>query len=446
MADIWVDPLFGIDSNSGANPANAKATFAAGYAAVTAGAVLHLLGGSYTDQISTFVLSKSNVTIRAEGPVRMISTTGAAAFHSGFAGYITRIVGVRFENFLELIRAEVSGGGAAQGNATPANGIFLLKNCVISRSSAGGALVSGLSGNYTNYTGTFPTNATVGLGLDGCTIRNYSYLFSGNKPMNSGLCDLSFFDMQNNIIDGYSNFLNVLAGAPTVSYPANRFRDFNAFSSASGVNGTPAGQVGSLYSHSPAYTNTGASPPDLSISPTSGSALIGAGRFGGNIGAPFWPSLYSGQDTIISATDWTNWSNDEKWYDTALSAPGTEGPVDASPAILVLSEPKVWIIHPTRGQQKSARVIGPVWDFGATVNFKALGWKATEVSPANLISNAQDYTSPSPGPQIEVRYSNTAFARTDTNPTNWTLISKKQLPSLSARYWQVRAVLRTDAF
>lgn len=454
MPDIWVDPIFGSDGNTGLSPATAKATFNSGFQAVTAGATLHLMAGVYSDQVNNWIPNKS-ITVRGEGVVRIVATAGSGittVLAPSFApitpsDVLIRLEGLRFEGYQRIL-FQTDG---------PACHVYM-KHCTFSNTvNPGGAGIFQCAPQFGFYA-PYPS-----IRLENCTFRKgASRIFYAETGIHTNRVGFNVSYMRNNIFDDYTTFASIVKdySASQVQIEISRSQN-NAYSGISGgvfpvslntaaspatVNRDAPTETGSLYSHTPAYTNTGATPPDLSISPTSGSALLGGGDRGALIGSPFWPVRYSGSDPEVLSTDWANWSNDLRWYDTGLGAPGVDGPSDASPAILLSSEPRMWIIHPYQGQQKSARIIGPVWDTGTVATFKSLSWKAIEQGVANVVSNAQDYTSPSPGPQIEIRYSNTAFGRTDVSPTNWTLISKKQQPVITARYWQARIVLRTDAF
>jgi hypothetical protein len=86
---------------------------------------------------------------------------------------------------------------------------------------------------------------------------------------------------------------------------------------------------------------------------------------------------------------------------------------------------------------------------GKAVDLKQVSWKSEDdLTPA---SGSKKVTSllasyGAEGPAIEFRYSNTPFAKTDSSPSNWTARPKKvtAIPSISARYWQLRAVLRSN--
>lgn len=91
----------------------------------------------------------------------------------------------------------------------------------------------------------------------------------------------------------------------------------------------------------------------------------------------------------------------------------------------------------------SARVLGPVNDFGRAVTPKGLFWGASE-SGASVVDNSQ----PTSVREIEVRGNSSLFNKTDAGGTtdiDWTMVARGTNMSFPMkRWWNTKVVLRTN--
>ena len=147
--------------------------------------------------------------------------------------------------------------------------------------------------------------------------------------------------------------------------------------------------------------------------------------------------------------NWTgaNWLNDELWFNTTAVSPGTDaianGEIGVSPAQLSTTDQR-WVISDYIGGGRSARVTTPVLDAQQTVNYKSGMLWGSETSATLLtgtLLNIIDDNQTGPARRFAYRASNTPFLATDVLPA-WNLITRKDVPSGSFRYWQFRFTLR----
>ncbi len=439
MPDIWVDPVFGNNTNTGLSAVAAKASFAVGYSTYSpsGGAVLHLLPGIYRDQLNNFTPDKNGAVIQAEGVVRFNLTAGSGvttAF-SLRAGITTTFIGVRFEDYATLFQFDAQ---TPPFISSPQIASLILKNVTASKGPSGGRVFHAIG----DFIPQVAVNAILRLYMDACTFR-YPIICRASDRNTAGVGQegLINLDWVRNCLFDYTTFSS-LEGQGAIAYNNTRF---NAYTGAAGAAGAPAStEVGSIFSHTPSYTDVAADPPDLHLIPA--SVLRYSGEFGGQLGAFFYPTRFSQVGDPLRPTDWTNWSNDELYYDTALNAVGVQGVTGASPLILLAAEPRLWALDPTRGGQVAGRMLGPVLDFGKVVTFKAINWRAEEVGNTQVVGRTTGSVAVN-NRITEVRFSDTAFARTDTNPTNWVDVIKVQSIApvgSTGRYFQQRLVLRTN--
>lgn len=473
MPDIWVSPS-GSDTNSGLSAASPKATVQAGYAAVTGGATLHLLTGNYTDVVLT---TTKSVNIVGEGLVRIIATP-ALAFTaipsflnpSATGNYTTALLNLRIEEYDHIIRDQP----VISGIPLPVGNTLVAKHCTFVRAGVSSQAVFAWAMRDTG-------GGNILVSLENCTLRNWGTLFLAwaldANTTSSRFNRVALIKARSCFFDTYTKLAEASVSGDAGSQGTARI-DFlsgsinaNGYSAltAQGASFSQDGPGASLWGHeaiqvdtdpvlnvsSPGYTDTAANPPDLAINPLSGSPLLGTGYRGDSIGSGFWPTQAPSGEGLngvaVAGTDWSGWVNDPLWYNTTTQSPGAEGPVNAQPAILSTffadvngSRFQNWVIG--GAGTGSARVRSPVWDFGQICDFAQVSWESVGSGTDRLVSADQDYTSPTPGPQVEIRYSNTAFLPGDSSPLSWTKISKKQRPNISGRYWQARIVLRTDGF
>lgn len=468
MANIWVSPT-GNDTSNGLSSSSPKKTIQAGYAAATANATLFVMSGLYENVLLT---ATKALNIVAAGDARLVSTNsandGGVFLSTPLVGVITTLVGLRFEDYLGIIRDQPVVSSLPQ----PTSNNLYAKHCTFSRGSVSSQAVFAWALRDRG-------GGTISVTLENCTLRNWGTLFvawaQDADANNTRPNRIVVSKARSTLFDTYSKIAEAAVGGGAGANGTARIDflsgaiDANGYSAsvATAASFTQTGPGAGSYGHeglqadsapvlsvaSPGYTDVSSTPPDLAIRPTTGSALIGTGYRGDSIGSGFWPTQTpSGEGVIgiaVPGTDWTGWVNDQRWFNTISGLPGPDGPATASPAILstFFTSPFAnWVINPDVGGGVSARVLSPVWDFGVVCDFAQVSWESAGSGANRLVSTDQDYTSPSPGPQIEVRFSNTAFNQTDTSPTNWTKVSKKERPNLSGRYWQARVVLRTDGF
>lgn len=133
------------------------------------------------------------------------------------------------------------------------------------------------------------------------------------------------------------------------------------------------------------FTNEGIG--DYSL--PAGSALRGFGKYGANIGAPFYGRV--AVDAEFSDLPLSAGINDILWYNPGLPGPGTEGPVDAGPAVYSAGVFK--IDNVTAPGAKSARAkLGPYTvPTGSKIHIPS--WLSLEdLTPPSGSRNVVDFT------------------------------------------------------
>lgn len=119
------------------------------------------------------------------------------------------------------------------------------------------------------------------------------------------------------------------------------------------------------------------------------SALRGAGKRGGNIGAPFNPLIL--YDSDLSDLLLSTGVNDEAYYDTNLNTPGVDGPVGAGPATFVSGRWKINNVAEP-GATSCQVKIGPKTLPPGSV-LRVSGWAAIEdLAPSSGSKQVVDYT------------------------------------------------------
>lgn len=435
---VYVDPLYGSHVNAGTSETSPKRSI---YDAVgvTPNQTAILLPGVY-DYDAEFQATYSNTTFIGIGDVKIVSTNGS----SSISVTRCRFKNIKFYGFQTLfsVTSAVSSG--------------LILEDVTAYTTRPSAIFAAISG---------PSDPRIY--LKNCTINGFSTVLTGTNGF--------LTSMLNCIVDDFSTMLggSVIydVGFPT---PPS---DYNAFDG----NAEPHGIDLTGVLRTSIYTDMTALPyPDLSLKKGgSPSSLVGAGIRGDDIGAP---DAYVYENITIEKqvpwaaggfsetafgnpkapqTDWTGWDNDDLWYPVggpagsdAISA--GEGST-ASPAILagaptaVSVEPRGWIIDPSDGGGLTARVISPVFDYGADAlqdspTLEGVSWWGEENSSLGSGSNHIFHSGTSGTPTIEYRAKNSSFLATAsaTGDIEWTAITKSDRPHILRRYFQFRIMLRRN--
>jgi hypothetical protein len=223
----------------------------------------------------------------------------------------------------------------------------------------------------TNSTNTYSTDFLNLHGSNGLVyFENNSYV--GHRAGVVGSANIETFI--NNAFKGNTFSWEVFLGFGTDvanSATADTERGYNAFP------GNTVESNGINTSSSPFSFNNEAG-GDYSLPPT--SALRGAGKYGGNIGASFNPRV--NYDNVYSDLLLSSGVNDEDYYDTGLNQPGTEGPGDAGPAIFSAGNWK--IDNVSEPGAKSARVHFGPFTLPSGSRLTVAGWSALEdTSPSS---------------------------------------------------------------
>lgn len=450
MSGIWVNQRDGDDSFSGTIANSAKKTIEAGIDAALPGQQIFILPGTYVDPVIT---TAKSLTFVAVGHVVLKSQVNGAFFNFGSSNTVS--VDWRFRH-LDFVNYKHVISYTHTADVNSSINIFF-DNCTYFRETnvAGRAMV-----NVTN-------TSTVGVANVSIFMQNNTAAHASGTPVVwsvTGTVDMDIKWERNNLYSAVpEGSLSVIAGSGGSVTRVNH--DYNAVFSNTEPNGASA--AGFFY-------NTATDPFDIALDRDFNGSLIGAGEFGDDIGATWWPPTALDPDTLEMTeafnrskndptsntayfhSDWgpsgDGWANDESYCDSVTGLPGTGVPADVSPAVLLtLTFDPRWIINSVIGGGGSARVRGPVWDFGKPVRARSVTWFGEEdeakVSGEKLVIDNDDVNS---GRQIEFRASNSVFAADDAGPS-WSYVRKDSDYDTSPfttvgrkRYWQFRVVLRTD--
>lgn len=343
MADWYVDGTNGSNSNNGTSVNTPKQMIAAVLALWSTGDRMFIRRGIYTEtslDATKFVdremhgYNGENVFIDAQG-LSTSNFSGTISVAGGVLNPSLLIVGINFVNYTGTCIAFTGGQPVS------------VTNCFFR-----GASLSGTIGILSDNGG------------DGVTARNCTFVDNmwGTARTPGG----GFTIARNNLFDGNTvNFAFAQNGGEIIDFNGAPAKDYNAYP---GCSVEPHG------------VNTNITPvnfrnrSNLDFSLASNSAMRRRGEYGVNIGASFYPRQF-----VDSNNPFANISggvNDEDYYDTNLDQPGSEGPVDAAPAIYTSG---VWKIDNTSVPgAKSARIkLGP-YDMPAGATLSFAGWSAAE--------------------------------------------------------------------
>lgn len=341
MASYYVAKT-GNDSNPGTF-GSPKLTIAAAQLLTAYGDTIYIRKGVYTTQwTGPEILGRAyvayqgeDVTIDMGGVFTGVNST-AMAFDNNTD--FTTLVGLKFVNYTGKCFDNANSGFART---------WVVRNCFFKPSTN--------VGTYAFY----PDGGAGGCELYGNTFKGHATAIFRWYPIS----------VINNIFDGNTlHFLTPASGTEAINTNLNivdpTLKNYNAYPGATqennGVNTT---------TFPVSWNNAGIG--DYSLSPSSN--LRGAGERGSNIGASFNPRIFV--DTL-DGQPLSAGVNDVLYYDPGIPGPGSEGPVDAGPAVFASG---VWKIdNITVPGAKSARVKFGPYTLPASSVLRVPGWSNTQ--------------------------------------------------------------------
>lgn len=455
MTTIWVDGIIGHDANSGATRTEAKQTITAAVTAISSSGTIKIVQGTYAESVPAGLVTYKNIIIEGLGFVKIAPGSSTHFLHVEEIPFLTTTTVVVLRNIIVTdFRSVMTFQAVNNQDSTKIALQLFCENCTFYNTGP-------VSGDVVRLEGLNFFTLYVDLHMQNCTIENVRSIGyrveDGNPDQHSRLVY-----ERNNI---YNVTSMVVQGALASAYTPIRLNPkYNALPLADITDPTEFDVAASP----PSYVSTYPATIDLSIVRGSTPAYIGSGGsgpgdFGNDIGAAWWPTNYPestalgyvrSEETTTTAffpSNWatSNWKNDAYWFNESLQQPGTDAvaasELRTSPATFSVVNKK-WIIDPGHGLGASAKVISPVLDFGAKIDFKSLTfWGEERPTLPSGQKEVLDADMTGTDRQMEFRFSNTPFLETDASPT-WFTIRRFDAPVPGpTRYWQFKVTLRRDA-
>lgn len=467
---IFVDALNGDDAFAGTTQGTAVKTIYHAMSIAADGEVIKILAGTYRQtSIFTGPIPDKSLEFEAKGHVIFWALNNVNAEFFGFAGgsltanRTLRFKNIIFANYFSVV--DVGYVGVSNSNVTLS---LFFENCCMYTASS---IFSPGSTEHAaiRYSGGGTAQIRhLNVYMQNCTVKNYDNVYRVQLSTAQTIT-INVNWEKNNIFDVNStvSFIN----PASINTSINRLNsDHNALP----IGEATIGPNDFVMPPAPNYVNyqvltsqplTPPGPNDLFLVRNTNTSYIGRGEFQDDIGASWWPVSPAADDTDFSfrsnesvypssgffPTNWDsiNWTNDEAYYDTTLGQPGIDAEDQSvSPAVLssTLSsffteslDPK-WIIHPSQGGGRSARMISGVFDTGGRCIFKGVDYFVENSLPTNVVSKSQF----SSVQDIEYR---SALNAPDIITAVWSSISRAADPGIGPqRYFQFRITFRKNGF